>query len=193
MLSVTVLPSVQCSATIKRTGLQCRRRAIAGGTLCAYHGAAPQVKAAAARRVARQELEGEVGRRLALQGDVSMPSLLDGLLAVVEHLARLVEVWRGIAAERDGLGRNRFAEDVVDPAAAEYRAALNDLGHMIGLALKAGIDERQVRMAEREAREWMEDIDAAVSAHVSGEVRHAIRMTLVDRLRKRELGRGESV
>src|SRR5262245_26164447 len=48
--------SVQCSAHSKQTKKQCGRKAIPGGTVCRYHGgAAPQVKAAADRRI--QELE----------------------------------------------------------------------------------------------------------------------------------------
>ncbi len=43
---------MQCTATANATGQQCRRHAINGGTVCQVHGgAAPQVKAAARRRI----------------------------------------------------------------------------------------------------------------------------------------------
>jgi len=44
---------MQCTAKSKRTGKPCTRRAIAGGNVCQVHGgAAPQVKKAAALRLA---------------------------------------------------------------------------------------------------------------------------------------------
>lgn len=47
------MPSVRCSARSKRTGKPCTRWAILGGTVCPMHGgSAPQVKAAAAERLA---------------------------------------------------------------------------------------------------------------------------------------------
>src|SRR5437763_5521772 len=46
----------QCAATSVRTGERCKRRPHPGSTVCVKHGAgAPQVRAAAARRVAGQE------------------------------------------------------------------------------------------------------------------------------------------
>ena len=42
----------QCVATNKKRGDRCQKQAIAGGTVCRFHGgAAPQVKAAAAKRL----------------------------------------------------------------------------------------------------------------------------------------------
>ena len=46
-------PRRQCTAKAKGTGQRCRQRPIRGGTVCHKHGgSAPQVKAAAARRLA---------------------------------------------------------------------------------------------------------------------------------------------
>jgi hypothetical protein len=45
-------PGVRCSARSQRTGRQCRRWAAPGSNVCPVHGAAaPQVKAAARRRL----------------------------------------------------------------------------------------------------------------------------------------------
>jgi hypothetical protein len=52
---VTANPTkgAHCTATAKSTGERCRRSPIAGGIVCRVHGgAAPRVKAAAARRLA---------------------------------------------------------------------------------------------------------------------------------------------
>ncbi len=44
---------MKCTATSKSTGAQCKKEAIAGGTVCRNHGgAAPQVRNAAAKRLA---------------------------------------------------------------------------------------------------------------------------------------------
>ena len=47
-----IMPSVQCNALTTRTRERCQRRATRGAKVCQVHGAAaPQVKAAAAKRV----------------------------------------------------------------------------------------------------------------------------------------------
>ena len=47
------IKEMKCSATSKSTGESCKRHAIAGGTVCRVHGgAAPQVRKAAALRLA---------------------------------------------------------------------------------------------------------------------------------------------
>lgn len=57
------IPPRQCSATAKGTGRRCRRLAMIGGTVCPKHGgAAPQVRAAAERRVLIAELLTGPGR-----------------------------------------------------------------------------------------------------------------------------------
>lgn len=44
--------AVKCGARSKQSGQQCRQYAIPGGTVCRFHGgAAPQVKAAAEKRL----------------------------------------------------------------------------------------------------------------------------------------------
>src|SRR5437773_12382354 len=56
----------RCTATSKRTGQRCGLARIAGTTVCAKHGgAAPQVRAAAARRVAERKV-----RKAAMKLDV---------------------------------------------------------------------------------------------------------------------------
>ena len=51
----------QCTATSSRSGKRCRRQPIKGGTVCATHGGrAPQVVAAAQRRLVAMEAAGVV-------------------------------------------------------------------------------------------------------------------------------------
>lgn len=69
---------LKCSATVRSTGLPCGRWAINGGTVCPSHGGrAPQVKAAAARRVAVAEAQ----RRLDIPADVNPRDALAAELA----------------------------------------------------------------------------------------------------------------
>lgn len=61
-MAVTDPRSQRCTAT-SRSGAPCKRQAIIGGTVCASHGGrAPQVKAAAARRLALGEAMGELSK-----------------------------------------------------------------------------------------------------------------------------------
>jgi hypothetical protein len=101
---------MQCKAT-SRAGHRCKQPAIDGGTVCRYHGGnAPQVKAAAARRLA---------------------TLVDPAIAV---LARLLRPRRGaltrleLDAARDVLDRNGFA-------AARAHRLVNEAGEDRGLTL----------------------------------------------------------
>ncbi len=80
-------PRRQCTAKAKGTGKRCRQRPIRGGTVCHKHGgSAPQVKAAAARR-------------LAVLVDPAISVLEKTLRAVNEHPAQ------ALAAAKDVLDR----------------------------------------------------------------------------------------
>lgn len=53
---MTLMRSQQCKARSVRSGRRCQRRAVLGAVVCRHHGgAAPQVKAAAARRLTLAE------------------------------------------------------------------------------------------------------------------------------------------
>ena len=82
----------QCTATSRRSGNQCRAQAVLGATVCKmYGGSAPQVKAAAQRRLAEAKLAAAVaqwGGRL----DVN-PA--EALLELVQTKAAEVAYWRG--------------------------------------------------------------------------------------------------
>lgn len=78
-------PRYRCTSPSKRRKpYRCRSRAIPGGKVCRDHGGgAPQVQAAAQRRLERERAEGEIGRMLtALDVDVSD----DPFEAVVDRL-----------------------------------------------------------------------------------------------------------
>lgn len=97
-----ILPS-QCVATSKSSGNRCTKTSIPGGTVCRYHGgAAPQVRAAAANRIA-------VARDLALERLIEQLAPPESplyavevkdLLAVVDKLTTKVQLLTGEATER---------------------------------------------------------------------------------------------
>lgn len=113
---MTVLERVQCSAMSKQTGRQCRNRAILGGTVCRFHGASSKVRAAAARRVAEEELRAE----LTMVG----VELKTEPLPVVA--LRMVGVWRGTEV----FLRQRVQE--LDQLTRESRASEDALVALLG-------------------------------------------------------------
>ena len=79
--------SRRCTAKSQRSGVRCKKAAIMGGTVCATHGgSAPQVKKAAARRLAKLV-------------DPSIGVLHDLLKAVEQHPTQ------ALTAARDVLDR----------------------------------------------------------------------------------------
>lgn len=108
-MTVEVVPTedyllpTQCVATAKSSGKPCSKPAIPGGTVCRYHGgAAPQVRAAAARRIAEardmmlsrllEQLEPPENPLYQIEAKV----LIDG----AEKFTKLVNLLSGEATER---------------------------------------------------------------------------------------------
>ena len=82
--------SGKCKATAKGTGQRCQAWAMAGSEVCRVHGGrAPQVKAAAARRLAEQAAQQAV-RTLGLPVDISpTEALLEEVRWTAGHVAWL--------------------------------------------------------------------------------------------------------
>lgn len=174
-----------CTATSKRSGLRCKRAPVPGAKVCKIHGGgAPQVRAAAARRVEKAQRDGEIGRLLARLGQDEVPDLIEGLLDAVKRCAQMVAVYGLVLAGRDALGWNRFDEQVADPAVVEYRAWLAEYARATKLALDAGIDERQTRVSELDVARLFDAVGGALAdAGLSGEQSAAFRRSLAGRLR----------
>src|SRR5690625_228354 len=152
---------MKCSAK-NRAGKPCGNWAIKGGTVCRSHGgAAPRVKAAAARRRA----QAEAAKALALFGAPKDVEPSQALLDLVHWTAGEVEYWREqvrALAEQDpaaltwGKTREKTGgQDVGDTYEAKPHvayvmlyAAQDRLAQYATAALKAGVEERRVRLAE---------------------------------------------
>lgn len=170
----------QCEATAKATGERCARKAIAGGTVCRVHGgAAPAVKAAAARRVEEAKAAAAVAT-LGLRRDISpTDALLEEVQWTAGHVAwlrtkvqeldeqpsREVEdsdgelvdlggqhslVW-GVTKEKTG-GDDRGTTQEAAPSVwyVLYERERKHLVAAASAALKAGVEERRVRLAEQQ-------------------------------------------
>ena len=157
----------QCKARSKRSGKQCRREAAPGATVCASHGAsAPQVRAAAQRRLIAMEAATQVqawGGRL----DVTPP---EALMELVQTKAAEVAYWQWRVSDltedgRAGLLVTKTEEgytadgdiDTTTRQAAPHvyltllHKAQDQLAMYAAAAIKAGVDQRMVELATMQA------------------------------------------
>jgi hypothetical protein len=159
-------PTSICGAK-KRDGNPCGAPPIKGGKRCVRHGGkAPQVQAAAARRVAEaaaQEQMVKAVRTLGLPIDVDPgKALLDEIHWTAGHVAWLREkvqeleaddlVW-GKTQHDDGVGPQGVVDVTTEKAAPSvwyelYMKERDHLAKVCALALRAGIEERKVKLAE---------------------------------------------
>lgn len=151
-----------------RNGGTCRRPPVPGGTRCRLHGgASPQAQAKAQERLAVAAAEREVVR-LGARRDIH-PA--EALLELVHWTAGEVDYWRAkvvqlAETDEDALtwgmttevhkGSGEFpGTDTTSEAAPNvaYRMltdASNRLAAYAAAALKAGVEERRVRLAEKQ-------------------------------------------
>lgn len=167
--------SRRCTSKAKTTGNRCRRAAILGGTVCKIHGGGtPVIKAAAARRVAAERV-----RALGYVPDGPNVDPAEALLELVSHKAREVAWLRATVdalAHPDGPDEDPVLEHLVwelvkhetgvgpmgpmDSQVRETRRTIyvqwlhdaeDQLARYATAALKAGVEERRVRIHEAQA------------------------------------------
>ena len=151
-----------------RSGGTCQRSPVPGGTRCHFHGgSSPQAQAKAQERLAVAAAEHEVVR-LGARRDIH-PA--EALLELVHWTAGEVDYWRtkvvqlaetdedaltwGVASEvRKGSGEFPGTDTTSEAAPnVAYRMltdASNRLAAYAAAALKAGVEERRVRLAEKQ-------------------------------------------
>ena len=163
----------QCTGHITRgpeAGRRCRRSAVKGAVVCPAHGgAAPQVKAAAARRVAAAEVM-TVYEKFSLNGSgpVDVLAALEALVGRVAGFAdfatRRIETLT--AQEWAAFGPRTAAE--VDL----FRQACRDAGRLLTDVARLGLDERALE-ARREgaaAEVWAQRRVAEQAAAAVGRI-----------------------
>lgn len=154
----------KCRATSKRTGLQCGAWAVPGGLVCKWHGGrSPQAQASAAKNLAEQAAR-EAADRLAVLIDTTPEQ---ALLDEVKRAAGMVAFYQARVIEVDEADRNSLIwGQTKDDESGEYPGALYEaapnmwlqlwnqerdrLVRVAAAAIKAGIEERRVKLAEQE-------------------------------------------
>lgn len=139
-------PRVPCSATTS-AGKPCRKFAIVGGTVCATHGgSAPQVKAAAARRIAQAKAAASLA-----EVDVTP---IDDPVAELVAVAEEARAWQRHLADQVAElgGLTMFTEHGEQARAAVqlYERAMDRVAKFLEVWVRLGMDERVVRIQERQ-------------------------------------------
>jgi hypothetical protein len=186
---------VQCSAISKRSGKQCRGPAIDGATVCRLHGgSAPQVKKAAARRLATQTALQWATQELESAG-LPDRTPLEHLEAVLEEDARAFALW-DLACETlvvEGstlLGKNKHGEELIHPYVVERNQAAQRWARTSKYALDAGVSERRVQIEQDRANLIATAMRATLAAlGLSAEVQQQGLSILGQKLR--QLGPGD--
>ena len=122
-----------CRAKAKRSGQQCARNALPGMAVCRIHGgASPQAKAAALRRLTLAEAFERGDRRPAWE-----------ILADALHAADVLMIDARIKLDE--------GEPITVGQLDRFTEALERAQRFAKMFLDAGVDERQIRIAESQA------------------------------------------
>lgn len=201
---------MKCSAR-RSDGEPCAKWAIRGGSVCNTHGgSAPAVRAKAAERL-EQQRQRAAAARLGCPSEVD-PA--DALLALIYEAAGNVEFYRSLVAElpthpaadspvpdgeggvtwqrgEPGIYGRTYHQSGIPTGEAKphvlvtlYDAERDRLAQLTATALKLGLDERRVRLAEADARRLFTAVSAALHrAALTGEQQEAFRAALAAELR----------
>jgi hypothetical protein len=147
----------------KSDGSPCRKAPIKGSTVCASHGgAAPQVRAAASRRVAEDEIRQGLARLdVEPVGDpfTELSKLAGQVVAWKDALAAKVNDLTQVRYEAMGAGTEQLRAEV-----ALFERALDRCAAVLGLIAKLNIDERMARISDRQATVVIDAVNAALAA-----------------------------
>lgn len=141
---VTSGNAVQCTATSKGTGLQCRRLAVRGAVVCVVHGAAEGTPARA-----------KAGERLVAEYEEWIEEAARGAMANITRILEDPEDDKvALAASRDVLDRSGFGA---------VRKSMNvnidaDGGLDIDAQIDNALEERARKAARREKDEGVMDV-----------------------------------
>jgi hypothetical protein len=157
----------QCNGTAKHTGERCKNAPLRGTTVCKFHGGmAPQVQAAAKRRLAETQAMKMLDQLGADPADDRHP---------IEHL--LGELWQAAVAA-DYLGSMAVMDGPKGPLWRAWERERDRRARLAKMALEAGVEERRVRIAEEHALALAGAI-RAILANVGAELAKVMREMLV--------------
>lgn len=171
-------------------GNPCKRPPIAGATVCRVHGgSAPQVKAAAAARVAEQRARDAVER-------FSLPRDVDPHVALLEEVHRTAGQVAYLQAVMADIAGDESGKDAATRVLTQYTEAGRQPSVWVRLlgdaqdrlvkaavaAIKAGVEERQVRLAEDQGALVMQVLQQVILA-LPPEHRETARVAAAQQLR----------
>lgn len=183
----------RCVRWIAKYGRHCLRRPIKGGTVCVMHGGrAPQIAAAAARRLAVGKAE-SIAHRLGVPVEVDPH---EALLGALYSAWGDVVFWRHVVSElklKDGdssgiIGVNHLGDQALHVAVGALSAAQERTAKFAKACLDAGFTERQVRVAEGQSV-LMERVLVGVLRGLGVDAAATdVRRLLADQLRQLDAG-----
>lgn len=151
---MTTQPTFEpCVGTSKQAGRRCKLRPIPGGTVCAWHGGkAPQVKAAAERRLAAAKITASAEADLAHYGITAIEDPLDELGKLASASTAMMNA---LGARVNSLTELEHFDMKNSPdIKAEvqmYERAMDRTHRLLDSLVKHGYMERQVTISENEA------------------------------------------
>lgn len=140
----------RCAAQSKRSKERCRRWAAVGSTVCTKHGAgAPQVRAAAARRMTARAAQKDAAALLAFEG---VAGVADPVGALAELAAEARAVKSALARRVNALADVRYTDtkgaEQLRSEVALYERAMDRAGKFLEALARLGYEERRVEMVE---------------------------------------------
>lgn len=166
-------------------GNPCGRRPTRGTTVCFMHGAgAPQVRAAAARRVAEAKTNAAVAA-FGLPRDIDpQDALLEEVHRTAGHIA-----WLGLR-----IAEFRSDADLIDregkdasPLVRIYQSERQHLVRVTKACLDAGVAERQVQLAEGQGRQLAEVISGTIAGVFAELLAAGLEADLLARIRRERI------
>lgn len=182
-------PESRCTAHAKHSGERCKRTAIPGSTVCHYHGGkAPQVQAAALKRLALQEAERAVVTYGLPREVEPQEALLEELHRTAGHVAWLAfsvrELERREAYGPVGGSQYGFPRQEPHVWIRLYQEERKHFAEVAKICIAAGIEERRVQLAEDQARELARVVTAILTdlGHDLSEerTREVVRLRLLE-------------
>jgi hypothetical protein len=166
----------RCGGHRKRDGQPCGRPPRTGAKVCPVHGGgAPQVKAAADRRVAEEQARKQINRILDDPDAAPVTDALGALARLAGRLEHAVDEIGRRASDLRSVGVQTVAGG--EQLRAELQLWDKLLGHQVrslDMLVKHGYAERQIAMAEREAEMHGQLVAVALdAAGVAGQARAA--------------------
>ena len=182
-----------CKGHSKRTGGPCGNPPIPGGYVCKLHGGgSPQARRAADERLAQQRAAIEMAKHGLVTPRTVDPG--DALLEAIYGAAGEVDYWRSVVAQIDPealtwgktqettkKGKLKVTEAAGASVAYKLMVDAQDrLARYAASALKAGIEERRVRLAESQGAQLAGVVQAVLAGMLAAVIETLQRLGVAE-------------